>query len=339
MPQRAEDSNGREVTARLLQFDHQYPELLRATRYQGVVEPHGLMLQFGDVTGLPHPMLVLGCWIFWTDTSINVALSQDPSHVHQPTVVEVWHPETGWKPLERPFGLPTGKDKWVLVDVADCLYAKDARIRLRSESQIHWDQAFLVERVEEAAHRTAILHPLSANVHFGGFNQLYRPADNGPHLYRYGQPVHTPVWMDMTGSATRFGDVTELLLAADDRFVIFTGGDEVTIHFDASTLPVLQSGWQRDFLFYSDGWEKDSDRNTISGETVEPLPFHAMSSYPYPDDETYPTDDLHRDYLRHYNTRRIGPDAFRDFVKEYVPGQSAKLPWDSEPGVRGDHSK
>ncbi len=94
-PVRAEDSRGRDVTAKVLHMDHQYPESLAATRYQGIVRPHCLTLQFGDVTRLAHPMLILGCWIFWTDTSINVAWSQDPTHQSHPTRIETWHPDTG----------------------------------------------------------------------------------------------------------------------------------------------------------------------------------------------------------------------------------------------------
>ena len=143
----------------------------------------------------------------------------------------------------------------------------------------------------------------------------------------------------MTGLATRYGDVTELLTLADDRFVIFTGGDEVSIRFDAAALPPLAPGWERDYLFYSDGWEKDSDRNTVTGDTVDPLPFHAMTGYPYPASEAYPDDALHRDYLARYNTRRIGPEAFRRFVKDYAGGEVPPLPWALEPGVKGEHGK
>ncbi len=339
MPARATDTQDRDVTAAMLKFDHNYPETLQPTRYQGVVEPHHLTLQFGDVSGLSHPLLVIGCWIFWTDTSINVARSQNPADTGEPTVVEVWHPGDGWHPIERPFGLPNGKDKWVVIDVADQIAATDARIRLRSESQIYWDQAFLVDRIAEPLHRTTVLSPCGADVHFGGFNELYRPVPDGPHLYRYGRQDRHPVWMDMSGWATRYGDVTRLLTDADDRFVIFTGGDEVTIRFQADALPALPAGWERDFLFYSDGWEKDSDRNTMTGETVEPLPFHGMSAYPYPSSESYPRDDVHRDYLNGYNTRRIGPESFRRYVKEYRPGQPTRLPWQAEPAVRGEHSQ
>ena len=340
-PVHVEDSADRDVTSRLLLFDHQYPERLKPTRYQGVVQPHALTLHFGDVQVLQHPLLVLGCWIFWTDTSINVAMSQSPSAAPGPATIEVWHPERGWRPLDIPLGLPCGKDKWIVLDLSTELSPSDARVRIRSESQIYWDQAFLADRVD-VAHCLTRLAPRAADLHQGGFNRLYRPTEDGPHLYRYGRQARFPVWMDMHGMATRYGDVTELLTASDDRFVIFTGGDEVTLRFAASGQPPLRAGWERDFLFYSDGWEKDSDRNTVTGETVLPLPFHAMSSYPYGTHESYPVDPLHRDYLDRYNTRLIGPDAFRAFVKEFKIDDHRRalspLPWATERAVRGDRS-
>ena len=52
-----------------------------------------------------------------------------------------------------------------------------------------------------------------------------------------------------------------------------------------------------------DGWAKDSDANTAFSQTVEPLPFHSMSRYPYPASEHYPDDASHQAYRRRYNTR------------------------------------
>ena len=40
-------------------------------------------------------------------------------------------------------------------------------------------------------------------------------------------------------------------------------------------------------------------------ESVEPLPFHAMSGYPYGPDESYPDDPATRRYREQYNTRRV----------------------------------
>ena len=35
----------------------------------------------------------------------------------------------------------------------------------------------------------------------------------------------------------------------------------------------------------------------------------AMSAYPYPPSEAYPDDEMHREYLKRYNTRRLGPGS------------------------------
>ena len=45
------------------------------------------------------------------------------------------------------------------------------------------------------------------------------------------------------------------------------------------------------------------DANTAFSQTVLPLPFHGMTSYPYPQSERYPADAVHADYQREFNTR------------------------------------
>ncbi len=101
-----------------------------------------------------------------------------------------------------------------------------------------------------------------------------------------------------------------LLEDADDMYVVLNAGDEITIEFDVSQAPVLGDGWRRDFLLYTDGWIKDGDLNTGTGDRVEPLPFHAQTRYPYGPEESYPDDDAHRRYLEEYQTRRVTADRF-----------------------------
>ena len=48
---------------------------------------------------------------------------------------------------------------------------------------------------------------------------------------------------------------------------------------------------------------KDADANTAFAKSVEPLPFHAMSVYPYPKTEHFPDDAAHQKYRQEYNTR------------------------------------
>ena len=87
----------------------------------------------------------------------------------------------------------------------------------------------------------------------------------------------------------------------DDRFVVMGSGDEMSLYFDVPDAP--PAGWTRDYLLKVDGWAKDRDPNTAFSSTVEPLPFHGMSVYPYPKTEHFPADPAHEQYRRKYNTR------------------------------------
>src|SRR6185312_5253332 len=99
-------------------------------------------------------------------------------------------------------------------------------------------------------------------------------------------------WRAIQGAFTRFGDVLPLLGNADDHYVIMGPGDETTVEFPASVVP-LPPGWRRTFLLYSDGWIKDADLHTAFGDSVAPLPFHAIQRYPYAPGEAYPADSTH----------------------------------------------
>jgi hypothetical protein len=88
----------------------------------------------------------------------------------------------------------------------------------------------------------------------------------------------------------------------DDEFVIMGSGDEIKLEFDASA-PPPPAGWARDFLLKVDGWAKDRDANTAYGTSVLPLPFHAMSRYPYPETEHFPDDPAHRRIIEKYYSR------------------------------------
>jgi hypothetical protein len=110
-----------------------------------------------------------------------------------------------------------------------------------------------------------------------------------------------------SGSFTRYGDVTQLLLAADDMFVIGMQGDQVSLQLPTANLSPLAEGMERDFFLFVACWFKDPPGNWGYGFefTVDPLPFQGMSGFPYPNTESYPYDDAHVQYLQEYNTRVI----------------------------------
>ena len=145
----------------------------------------------------------------------------------------------------------------------------------------------------------------TADLHLRGFSRPVIDARRErPESFRYADWTSAAPWNQTPGLYTRYGDVRPLVHSIDDQLVIMGAGDELKLSYDGRSLPPLAAGWTRDFLLLVDGWAKDGDANTAYSQTVEPLPFHSMSRYPYPASEHYPDDAAHRAYRARYNTRR-----------------------------------
>ena len=69
--------------------------------------------------------------------------------------------------------------------------------------------------------------------------------------------------------------------------------------------PSMPAGSRRTYLLHGDGFSKEMDINSASPDSVEPLPFHGMSGYPYPSGEHYPDTMEHNAYREQFNTRRV----------------------------------
>ena len=304
-PKSAVDHRGRDVSDALKAFDYRYAVEHAPGVYQGVVDPHAVVLDLGDVPNDALLTLFLGGWIFPTDTSINVALFQNPAINPSFPSVAVKDKTGEWKTVIDMIGLPAGKNKTITVDLTGKFLSEDRRVRIETDMQIYWDTAFFTVGAQTVPMEVTTLNPDSADLHYRGFSEMYRPNPHAPHLFDYQKVTKAAQWRDLAGYYTRFGDVAPLLQEVDDMYVILNAGDEITVEFEASRLPTLKAGWVRDFILYSDGWDKDGDINTLTSQTVEPLPFHGMSSYPYPETERYPNDEVHRRYRLEYNTRRV----------------------------------
>jgi len=295
--------------------DDVYISNLIPGRYQGVTVMHDLILDLGDLSHVDTIILFLNGWVFPTDASINVAISQsDQMRVILP-YLQVPDSNGRWRTVIDNLGFPMGKNKIVIADLTDKFFANDYRVRIRTNMQIYWDHIFFSTGEPPISMRETILQPISADIHYRGFSRMYRKGGRyGPHWFDYNDVSTEPRWRDLEGYYTRYGDVLPLLLESDDKYVIINAGDEVTVEFDATVAPNLQPGWSRDFLIYTDGWLKDGDLNTAQGKTVLPLPFHGMSRYPYGEDVTYPVDKEHQQYLNKYNTRKITTEKYRNLL-------------------------
>ncbi len=303
-PAAAIDQSGRDLLPLLAHRDDRYVGGFEPTRYQGLVAPHDLILDLGVVPAGPTYLVLTG-WIFPTDASINVAVGQGHElEGHSPSL-EVMDPGGRWRPVTRDIGFPSGKDKTVLVDLTGRLRPGEHRVRIRTNLAIYWDQAQVGSAIEGPSTVTP-LAPIGADLHQRGYSRVYRKGGRyGPHWFDYDSVTRASPWRPIAGHFTRFGNVLPLLGRADDEYVIMAPGDETTVEFDPAGLPALPVGWTRDFVLYTDGWIKDADRNTAHGQTVEPLPFHAIGRYPPGPDDAYPADSAHRAYRERYNTRTV----------------------------------
>ncbi len=304
-PKSAVDHRGTDVSDALQAFDYHYAVEHTPGMYQGVVEPHAIVLDLGDIPNDTPVTLFLTGWIFPTDTSINIAISQNPAINPSFPSVAVKDQTGEWKTVMDMIGIPAGKNKTITVDLTGKFLSEDRHVQIKTDMQIYWDMAFFTVGTQSVPMELTTLNPDSADLHYRGFSEMYRPNPHAPHLFDYQKVTTEAQWRDLAGYYTRFGDVSALLQEVDDMYVILNAGDEITVEFDATRLPDLKSGWVRDFILYSDGWDKDGDINTLTSQTVEPLPFHGMSAYPYPKTENYPDDEAHQQYQREYNTRRV----------------------------------
>jgi hypothetical protein len=110
-----------------------------------------------------------------------------------------------------------------------------------------------------------------------------------------------------SGNFTKYGDVSPLLAAADDMFVIGMQGDRISLKFSLDDLPPLIDGKERSIFLFVACWFKDPPWNWGYGFdfTVDPLPFQDMSGFPYPTTEKYPSSEEYLRYLQEWNTRAV----------------------------------
>ncbi|MCD6200328.1 MAG: VCBS repeat-containing protein [Bacteroidales bacterium] len=317
LPVAATDKAGDNLLPLILKKDDQYISTMNPTQYQGITEMSDLYLQLGKVDRNKNLILYLNGWIFPSDASINAAIAQSGKIKLISPYLQVLNKQGKWVTIVDNLSFPMGKDKTIVADLTGKIPTySDVQLRIRTNMEIYWDYIFYTNDNVSVPVRTKVLNPCSADLHYRGFSRTFRKGGRyGPHWFDYSQVTTDPKWRDQAGNYTRYGDVLPLLTAADDKYIIKNAGDETSIAFTADSLPVLPEGWKRDFLIHTVGWVKDADMNTATGNTVAPLPFHAMTRYPYGSEESYPTDREHQQYLKEYNTRIV---TARDFQRAIV---------------------
>ena len=307
-PVAATDGEGRDVLASVLAQDRRYPaSVVPDRRFLGFATGNTLVLDFGDRLASVAPgerlVLVLAGWIEYA-YGRTVAAAAQAGLAMEPPVLEVEDGRGGWRKALG-VGYPAGNPRTMTCDVTGVLGPRATRCRLRTNLEVHWDQVTLARDLGPAAFSVTEVPAASAALSARGYPREYSPDGAAPTLYDLSVCEAWIPYRTIPGAYTRFGDVTPLVTAADDRFVVFSRGEEVLVRFDAARLPPPAPGRARSFFVRLDGYCKDRDPYTGAGDAVEPLPFHAMSNYPFPASERGGETPALLEERARWNTRRV----------------------------------
>ncbi|HJP91852.1 MAG TPA: FG-GAP-like repeat-containing protein [Pyrinomonadaceae bacterium] len=315
---RAVDDKGQDVTNILNTLDGKYLDTFERGKYQGVARDHYVEIDLGDEAPTTGPLwLIADGWMHPTDSSINVAISQGQQEQAKSLSLEIPDGRGGWQVVRPNLGFPAGRNKTCLFDLTNVFRSGvPRRLRLRTNLEVYWDSFEWAAGRPDAELRITRLNPDTADLHHRGYSVINKANESSPEIPDYNRLASSKqIWRDLIGYYTRFGDVRELLLRADDRYVIMNAGDEMSFRFPAQPDP--PAGWVRDYVIVGDGWIKDGDFNSTFSKTVLPLPYHAKNQYITPpgrleDEWVY---RRHPEDWQTYHTRYVTPDVFQNAMR------------------------
>jgi len=340
-PAGAWDDKGNDLLPDLLA--HKYVGKFDLLPFKGFTKPHSLILDLGEpYRGGPLHLLMHGEIEYFTATGMyaasqagiegiapyveaEISANQTAGEGARPTQalsdrsVRPTRPEK-WVRVINDMGFPAGLPKTITVDLSGKLPVGTTRIRITTNLQIYWDN-ILVDRSGQDENFKLHEIPLTkANLEFHGYPRQIEDQPPGNVKYVYEQVSRTGPYARQAGEYTRYGDVLPLLQSFDDKLAVFGSGEEVALEFDPAKLPALPKGWVRDYFFNANGYEKDMDFYAADGNTVEPLPFRRMGTYPYAG-KAFPNDLEHLDYMLRYNTRFMSGNEPRGYAYKYASGR------------------
>jgi tetratricopeptide (TPR) repeat protein len=342
-PAGAWDEHGHDVLPDLLA--HRYFGDFALTHFLGFANPHSLTLDLGEPYRGGSLWLLLHGEVEYFSANSMYAASQAGIQAIAP-YVEALDASGKWKRVVDDMGFPAGGPRTMTADLTGKLPKGTQKIRITTNLQLYWDSILMDhtpqdmtvsqtagsstrpkstlarnDRAEELQGLRLTPVPLvRADLEYHGYPLKIEGTPPGNVQYIYEKASATGPYTRPAGTYTRYGDVLPLLTATDDKLTVFGSGDEVQLDFNPSSLPVLPSGWVRDYFFAANGYEKDMDFYAAEGNFVAPLPFLSMDEYPYAPKKSFPLDDAHVNYLLEYNTQHMSGNEQRGYWFDYVAG-------------------
>jgi len=315
LPAGAWDGEGRDVLDQLSRRDHNFASGFTPLPYDGFANLHTLTLDLGAIQpAAPLRLLMTGYVNYFSATSLYAAWQAGIKPISP--YAEAQLPDGSWQRIADDVGFPAGLERTIVVDLTGKLPVGARRIRLVTNLEIFWDRV-LIDNKPEAETRTTEVPLALATLHFRGYPTQIEGPSPGDLNYDYDRVSLTGPFQHERGNYTRMGDVTALVKGIDDRYAIFGSGEEIAAEFEIANLPALPAHWKRDYFFYANGYVKDMDWWDASPFTVAQLPFHKMSTYPYPPSEKFPNDGDALGYQLNWNNRFDSGNPVRSYRFDY----------------------
>jgi tetratricopeptide (TPR) repeat protein len=310
------DDRGHDISPLLLERDRKYVTDIPDAPYQGFAGMHTIELDLGPWdSSRPLRLLMDGFTDYFGANSMYAAWQAGTEPV--PPYVEALEDSGKWVRVIDDMGFPAGLARTMTADLTGKLPDGTRFIRVTTNLKIYWDRIRVDNSPPDTPFQLTEVPLAAARLGFHGYPRVVEGTPRNDLTYVYEETSLTGPYTRQIGQYTRYGDVTELVRASDDEYVIFGSGDEVAVDFDATHLPDLPTGWTRDYFLYADGFAKDMDFYSAHGDTVSPLPFHTLIPYPYPSGVGYPEDQRHLKYFLDYNTRGVAGPAGSSFRFQY----------------------
>jgi Tfp pilus assembly protein PilF len=319
------NDHGVDVSDLLQRQDHRYVHDFTNLSFAGFANRHTLTMDIGPWTA-QHPLrLLLHGYVEYFSASSMYAAWQ-AGLKPEPPALQAQMPDESWKTILPDMGFPAGLPRTIVVDLTGKLPAGAHRLRIVTNLQIYWDQILVDNGPDRSDEIRQTELPLAlSTLEFRGYPQQIELRSPGDLTYRYDRISKTGPFAHERGEYTRYGNVTPLLKNIDNQFVVFGSGEDIDAEFSADALPPLPANWKRDYFFYANGYVKDMDFYEASPFTVNEMPFHKMTSYPYPNPTVYPTNPETLRYRLQWNDRFNSGQSAQKYRFDYLPESSAPI--------------
>jgi hypothetical protein len=302
-PVSATNENGEDVLAQISQLDGVFTPSINGVDSPSWdnIQLNQLTLDLGDLSDASEIKLLINGMVDWGpaepyyewiekfDEAYAEGLVENGTQLYPAPYIEVMDAEGNWVRVPQDRQMPTPADyvpRTFAVDLNGLFAADVTEYKIRITN--FWNVTFDYIGIDTTPQEEVTIHEISPIANF-------KPLEFGTTI------------SNASGYFTKYGNVTQLLLEADDMYVIGMQGDNVTLKFPTTSLPPLEDGEERSVFLFVASWFKDPPGNWgYEFEfTVDPLPFRNMSGFPYPDTESYPTTEEYTQYLEEWNTRAV----------------------------------